>query len=70
MKSRLIAPYSDQLSVRTIRNGTYSQLSTEVVRKLEEIILGGLAEFAIVVWNGTLSTPLLNRQRHSIPLVQ
>jgi hypothetical protein len=56
--------------VRTIRDGTYSQLSTEVVRKLEEIILGGLAEFAIVVWNGTLSTPLLNRQRHSIPLVQ
>jgi hypothetical protein len=66
MKSRLIAPYKDQLSVRTIRNGTYSQLSTEVVRELEEIVLGRLAEFAIVVWNGTLATPLLGHQQRSI----
>jgi hypothetical protein len=69
MKSRLIAPYQDQLSLRTIRNSTYSQLATEVVRKLEEIILGRCAQFAIIVRNGTLSTPLLYRQRHSISVV-
>ena len=51
-------------------DGTYSQLSTEVVREFEEVVLGRLAEFAIVVWNGTLATPLLYRQRlDSKPLV-